>query len=218
MTPRHEEPQAAVERRFDWRSALRSLVLPLAVLALIVGGLWYWQNRGDSASNSPYGPVALPEAKNVTDSSPAPQEGRAGPDFLLERLAGGVLRFSDLQGKPVLLNFWASWCPPCKEEMPEIVAAYERFKDDGLVVVAVNLQEADSKISDFAQRFGMDFPVAIDRSGDVAETWRIGGAIDGLPSSYFIDSSGVVRSVFNQPLTEESIEQGLADILPGGAT
>lgn len=218
MTRRDEEPQAAVERRFDWRSAVRSLVPPLALLALIVGGLWYWENRGDSASNSPYGPVALPQAKNATGRSPAPEEGRVGPDFLLERLGGGELRFSDLQGKPVLLNFWASWCPPCREEMPEIVDAYERHKAEGLVVVAVNLQEADSKISDFAQRFGMTFPIVIDRSRNVGEAWRIGGAFKGLPSSYFIDSSGVVRSVFNQPLTKESIEQGLADILPGGAT
>ncbi len=218
MTLPHEEAGVAVERRFDWRGAVRSLVPPLAVLALIVGGLWYWQNRGDSAASSPYGPVALPEVRNATERGPAPEEGRAGPDFLLERLGGSEVRLSDLQGKPVLLNFWASWCPPCKEEMPEIVAAYERYKDDGLVVVAVNLQEADAKISDFAQRFGMDFPIVIDRSGNVGEAWRIGGAFQGLPSSYFIDSSGVVRSVFNQPLTTESIEQGLADILPQGAT
>jgi thiol-disulfide isomerase/thioredoxin len=212
-----EESGANVERRFDWRGALRSLVLPLAVLALIVGGLWYWQNRGDSASNSPYGPVALPQAKNATERSPAPEEGRAGPDFLLEQVGGGELRLSDLQGKPVLLNFWASWCPPCREEMPEIVAAYERYKDEGLIVIGVNLQEPSDIISEFAQDFGMTFPIVIDRSGDVAETWRIGGAIDGLPSSYFIDATGVVRGVFNLPLTEESIEQGLADILPGGA-
>lgn len=218
MTPADEEQGLGVGRRFDWRNALRSLVVPLAVLALIVCGLWYWQNRDDSASNSPYGPVALPEAKNATGKSPAPEEGRAGPDFVLERLGGGELRLSDLQGKPVLLNFWASWCPPCKEEMPEIVAEYERYKSDGLVVVAVNLQEPDSKIASFADEYGMDFPIVIDRVGDAGEAWRIGGAFEGLPSSYFIDAAGVVRSVFNQPLTKESIEQGLADILPGAAT
>jgi peroxiredoxin len=218
MTPQDETPKAAVERRFDWRSALRSLVIPLAVLALIVGGLWYWQNRGDSASNSPYGPVALAAADNPTGRSPAPEAGRAGPNFLLERLGGGTLRFSDLQGKPVLLNFWASWCPPCREEMPNIVSEYERHKAEGLVVLAVNLQEPDSKVAAFARDFGMTFPIVIDRSGNVGDAWRIGGAFQGLPSSYFIDASGVVRSVFNQPLTKESIEQGLADILPGGAT
>ena len=208
----------AVSRRLDRQAALRSLVLPLAVLALIVGGLWYWQSRGDSASNSPYGPVELPAAKNVTDKKPAPEDGRAGPDFVLERVGGGTVRFSDLQGKPVLLNFWASWCPPCRQEMPEIVAAYERHKAEGLIVLGVNLQEADSRIANFASDYGMEFPLVIDRDGDVGEAWRIGGAFSGLPSSYFIDATGVVRGVFNQPLTKDSIEQGLVDILPGSAT
>ncbi len=209
-----EEPQFAAERRFDWRGALRSLVLPVALLALIVGGLWYWQNRDDGGSDSPYGPVALPELKNSTGERAAPEPGRAAPDFVLEQVGGGVLRLSDLQGSPVLLNFWASWCPPCREEMPAIVEEYERHKNAGLVVVGVNLQEPDSKVADFARDFGMAFPIAIDRVGDVGEAWRIGGAFEGLPSSYFIDAAGVVRGVYNQPLTEESIQEGLADILP----
>jgi peroxiredoxin len=203
-------------RRLDLRVALRSLIVPLAVLALIVGGLVYWQNRGGS-SNSPYGPVALAAAKNSTNQKPLPQPGRAAPDFVLERLGGGTLRLSDLQGKPVLLNFWASWCAPCREEMPQIVDAYNSHQAEGLVVIGVNLQEADSKIRGFTNEYGMKFPVVIDRAGDVGQEWRIGGAFQGLPSSYFIDATGVVRSVFNQPLTKDSIEQGLADILPGGA-
>jgi peroxiredoxin len=217
MNEGEEEPGVGVERRFDWHGALRSLVLPLAVLALIVGGLWYWQSGGGS-SNSPYGPTALPPAKNVTNQKPSPQAGRAGPDFLLERVGGGTLRLSDLQGKPVLLNFWASWCPPCRQEMPEIVAAYERHKAEGLIVLGVNLQEADSRVAKFANEFGMTFPIVIDRDGDVGQSWRIGGAFKGLPSSYFLDSTGVVRDVFNQALTKDSIEQGLVDILPGGST
>jgi peroxiredoxin len=218
MTGPDEGSPAGFERRFDPRGAIRSFVPALAILALIVGGLWYWQNRGDSASDSPYGPVALADARNPTDRGPAPEEGRAAPDFVLERLGGGQLQLSDLQGQPVLLNFWASWCPPCKEEMPAIVDEYTRYKDDGLLVVAVNLQEADAKVRDFAQEYGMDFPIVIDRSGDVAESWRIGGAFEGLPSSYFIDAEGVVRAVFNQPLTKASIAEGLASILPEGTS
>jgi len=192
-------------------------VLPLALLALIVGGLWYWQSRGEGAPDSRYGPVELPEVRNATNDSPAPEEGRAAPDFLLEQLSGGELRLSDLQGKPVLVNFWASWCPPCREEMPAIVDQYARYKGEGFTVVSVNLQEPDSKVSTFAESFGMDFPIAIDRAGDVAETWRIGGAFAGLPSSYVIDANGVVRNVFNQPLTEELIDEALAELLPGAA-
>lgn len=211
-------PGTTNERQFNFPGILRSLVLPIAILALIVGGLWYWQSRDEDGGDSPYGPVPLPEARNTTSESPAPEEGRAGPDFVLETLDGGQQRLSDLQGQPVLLNFWASWCPPCREEMPAIVEQYEGLKDQGLVVVGVNLQEPDTKIEEFAADYGIAFPIVIDRSGDVAEAWRIGGAFDGLPSSYFIDRDGVVQAVYNLPLTDEALAEGLAEILPEAAT
>jgi peroxiredoxin len=200
-----------------WSGALQRVVLPLSLLALIVGALWYWEAREDSASSGRYGPVELPAERNASGDDPAPHEGRPAPDFLLERSTGSELRLSDLQGQPVLLNFWASWCPPCREEMPAIVEQYERHKEGGLIVVGVNLQEPDAKIAEFAEDFGMKFPVVIDRTGAVGDSWRIGGAFEGLPSSYFIDADGIVRGVYNRPLTEESITEALALIHPGEA-
>ncbi|HEU5323256.1 MAG TPA: TlpA disulfide reductase family protein, partial [Methylomirabilota bacterium] len=177
-----ERPQ----NRREWSGAVRSLVLPLLIVATIVGALVYLDRRGDGASGGDgrYGIVELPAEKNPTGRSPSTDVGRAAPDFLLQTLDGGELRLSDLQGKPVLVNFWASWCAPCREEMPEIVRAYEAGKAEGLVVVAVDLQENDGEVRDFARDFGMTFPVVIDRSGQVASAWRIGGPVQGIPSSY----------------------------------
>lgn len=201
-----------------WQGLGRSVVLPLAILGLIVGGLWYWDSRGGgSAIDDGYGIVELPLSRNPTGESPSPEVGRAGPDFLLERPGGGELRLSDLQGRPVLLNFWASWCPPCRQEMPDLVDAHGRFRDDGLVVVGVNLQEPDSTVLRFAEEFGIAFPLAIDRAGGLADVWRLGGPIEGIPTSYFLDETGVVRDVFYGPMTEEDIDEGVGAALEGGA-
>jgi peroxiredoxin len=201
-------------RRRDWSGLLRSVVLPLGLLALIVGGLWYWDSRGDEGARDAFGAVELPAGKNATDRGPAPEVGRAGPDFLLETPQGGTLRLSDLQGRPVLLNFWARWCPPCRTEMPELVKAYSRYRDDGLVIVGVDMQEPDDLVLSFAEEFGIEFPLAIDRDGEMKDVWRLGGPIQGLPTSFFIDSTGVVREVFYGPLNEDFLEERLAEILP----
>ncbi len=212
LTTEAEATGAATRR--DWSSVFRSLVLPLGLLAIILGGLWYWDARGGAnIDDAGYGTIELPLERNATDRSPAVEIGRAAPDFLLETPTGGELRLSDLQGQPVLINFWASWCGPCRAEMPELVAAYDRYRDDGLVIVGVNLQEADEKVNEFASEFGMTFPIVIDRDGELRDVWRLGGPFDGIPTSYFIDASGVIRSLFYGPMQEAALEERLAEIL-----
>ncbi len=211
------DPEERPQRGREWSGVIRSVVLPLGILTVIVAGLWWWDNRAESnggPDDARYGIVDLPPGKNVTGRAPAAEKGRAAPDFLLEMPDGGELRLSDLQGSPVLVNFFASWCPPCKREMPELVAASTRYQDDGLVIVGVDLQEPNRKVLDFAADFGIEFPLVMDRDAEVAGAWNIGGPIEGLPSSYFIDDQGIVRQVFFGPLTDEFLEQRLDSILP----
>jgi peroxiredoxin len=206
-----ERPQ----NRRAWSGVAGSLLLPLLIVATIVGALLYVERQRESSASSDgvYGTVALPETLNSTGRRPSTDVGRAAPDFLLESPDGGELRFSDLRGSPVLVNFWASWCAPCREEMPEIVRAYDARERDGLVVVAVNLQENAGQIEEFAREYGMRFPIVIDRSGQVAETWRVGGPIEGIPSSYFVDSGGVVRARIFGPMDAERIAEELAKVM-----
>lgn len=206
-------PGAAEERSGRWSGALRSLVLPLGLLAVILGGLWYWSERGGARIDDAYGAVELPPDKNHTGAPPAPEVGRAGPDFELERPDGGTLRLSDYQGQPLLLNFWASWCAPCKAEMPELVDAYRTYSDAGLEIIAVNLQEPDEAVLDFANEYGITFPIAIDRDGELTQVWRLGGPVDGIPTSYFIDEQGIVRDLFYGPLTEDALEMRVETLL-----
>ena len=200
-----------------WVRAGQSLILPLGLLAVILCGLWYWDSRGDSGSRADdaYGAVELPAARNPTGRSPAPEVGRAGPDFLLERPDGGTLRLSDFQGQPIVLNFWASWCAPCRAEMPELVRAYAKHRDDGLEIVAVNLQETNGKVLSFADEFGIEFPIAIDRDGELKDIWRLGGPFGGIPSSYFLDEAGVVQDIVYGPLTDEMLAERIELLLAG---
>ncbi len=157
------------------------------------------QAGGGSSTGQRYGPVELPAALVLEETEVSPKEGALAPDFLLETLGGDELRLSELRGKAVVLNFWATWCIPCRKEIPQLVAAYDRYREEGLVVVGVNLQESASIIRPYAQDFGMQFPIAIDRDGEVADAYRL----LGLPTTYFIDRQGVVRSVFRGPFQEK---------------
>ena len=205
------------QSRREWSGYLRSLVLPLGLVVAIVGGLLFLQSRGGASSESDgFGTVELPAAKNVTAKSASSDEDRAAPDFYLRSLEGEPLRLSDLQGKPVLVNFWAAWCTTCRAETPDLIKAYQQHKADGLVIVGVNLREADTRVRDFVDEFGMPYPIVFDRNGEVARTWRIGGPSQGLPSSYFIDRQGVVRKVVYGTVTGKVMDEGLKLIMGSG--
>ncbi len=220
MTPTNELPldeRSGVEERpqnrREWSGALRSLILPLLLVATIVGGLYYMeQGRGSGGRAADgTGVVALPANKNATGRSPSTEVGRAAPDFVLATPDGATLRLSDLQGKPLLVNFWASWCTPCRQEMPEIVRAYDA-RSGAFTVVAVDLQENAGQVRDFADEFGMTFPIVIDTNGGVGEAWHIGGPVEGIPSSYFLDAAGIVQARVYGPMTAGMLAENLAKI------
>jgi peroxiredoxin len=142
----------------------------------------------------------------------AQSPGAAAIDFRLKALAGGTVSLTEYRGRPVLLNFWATWCKPCRAEMTDIIAAYNAHKDQDLQVLAINLtdQERMKDVRAFVNELQMPFPVLLDEKGKVRESY----ALRGVPTSVFIDSSGVVRFVNPGPITRELIERGLAAILP----
>jgi peroxiredoxin len=183
----------------------------------IVAGLLYLQSRGGGGNEvGGFGSVELPDAKNTTGKAPSSEEGHAAPDFYLPSLDGEPIRLSDLQGKAVLVNFWAVWCTSCRAEVPDLINAYEQQRGAGFVIVGVNLREAEARVRGFAQDFGVTYPVALDRSGEVARTWRIGGPSQGLPSSYFIDRQGVVRKVVYGTVSARLMDEGLQLIMGSG--
>lgn len=224
MSPENEIPldedsgiEERPQNRREWSGALRSIALPMLMVATIVGVLFYVERlRGDSGGvdSGGFGTIELAAALNPTGKPASSDVGRAAPDFLLQTPNGAELRLSDLRGKPVLVNFWASWCTPCREEMPRIVRAYGANKDADFTVVAVDLQENADAIREFADDFGMSFPVVIDRTGEVGDTWRIGGPVEGIPSSYFIDANGIVQARVFGPMSDDTLRENIALIAP----
>ncbi|MDP2675194.1 MAG: redoxin domain-containing protein [Dehalococcoidia bacterium] len=196
------EVDESPQRRRVWRGPWRSVALPLVVVGAIAGAIWWLDYRPDSDPSpydARYGPVEMPAALVPAGMAVEAKKGSLAPDFLLATLDGGDLRLSDLRGKGVIVNFWATWCAPCRKEMPQFVAAYDRYKGEGLEVVAVNVQESPSIIRPFAADFGMKFPVVLDKRSSVSDSYRL----SGLPMTYFIDREGVIRSVFQGPFLEQ---------------
>ena len=117
-----------------------------------------------------------------------PKQRLESVDFDLQDLSGATRSLSDFRGKVVFLNFWATWCGPCRFEMPSMERLYQRFKADGLEIVAVNLQEDRSSVQRFVDEYGLSFPVLLDTTGRVGATY---GA-RSIPTTYIVDREGFV--------------------------
>ncbi len=196
------EVDEAPQRRRVWRGPWRSVIFPLLVVSAIAGAIWWLEYRPDSGTSvydARYGPAEMPSELVPPGMNVEAREGALAPDFLLKTLDGGEIRFSELRGKAVIVNLWATWCGPCRKEMPQFVAAYDRYQEEGVEIIAVNLQESPSIIQPFVDDFGMDFPVALDKRGAVSDEYRI----LGLPTTYFIDRQGVIKGVFLGPFLDQ---------------
>lgn len=139
-------------------------------------------------------------------------EGKRAPEFELIDLNGKSVKLSDYNGKPVLLNFWATWCPPCKDEMPHMEKLYKKYKKDGFEILAVNVttSEKDPKhVGQFVDEYKLTFPIPLDEKGTVFHEY----AIIGYPTSFFIDSDGVIRRKVMGPVVEEELEKEILKLL-----
>jgi len=137
--------------------------------------------------------------------------GNVAPDFQLQSLDGQTVSLGDLRGEPVLINFWATWCPPCRSEMPYIQEVYEEWVNRGLVVLAINIGESSSKVEEFRQSHGLSFAVLLDTKQDVAQRYNI----TGIPTTFFIDKDGIIQDkIIGAFQNKTQIENRLSKIMP----
>ncbi len=123
------------------------------------------------------------------EQSLTPYKGaQPAPDFELVDVDGDKHRLSDYRGKPLIINFWATWCPPCREEMPSMNRAWSKVKDD-VSMLAINVGEDEDTIFIFSADYPIDFPVLLDRSGEVIREWPV----KGLPTTFVLDREGNIR-------------------------
>jgi thiol-disulfide isomerase/thioredoxin len=138
------------------------------------------------------------------------EEGSAAPDFALQDLGGNEVRLSDFAGRPVLINFWNTWCPPCLGEMPDLEEIYQSESDGGLEILAVNLlyQETDRKeVEDFTRELGLSFPILLDE-GQVAADYRV----VTLPTTIFVDKEGIVHQIQVGPVNKSFVRSVLREM------
>lgn len=168
----------------------------LTIVAAVLGTVWIGVNRVD-ASNA-----------NPTGQPPSPDIGHPAPDFTLLTTGGDELNLSDLRGTPVLVNFWATWCPPCRAEIPALEQTYRQFGGD-VLVLGVDVQENPDQVATFIQDYDMSYPVVIDGSAEVAKTYRV----RAFPTSYLIDERGVVIQIYNGPVNQPLLVSTFDDLM-----
>jgi len=183
----------APKRRAKSRPLL-TLAAGLALIALSLLGFW-WLGR-----QPPDDPAAV---------NSRPQVGQPAPDFALRDLASNVERLSTLRGQVVLVNLWATWCPPCRAEMPELAALYLAHKDEGFILLGVDDQERKETVSEFLERNPLPYPVLLDPDSRVSRAY----GVDYLPMSVLIDRRGVLRAIFPGESSQAKLEAAIKPLL-----
>jgi len=155
----------------------------IAVLALASGVVYLTTGSKEDSRENP-----ASTAKGVLKE--APKEGYPAPRFNLRDLSGNGVGLVDFREKVVLLNFWATWCAPCRREIPSLERLYRMRKDKGFEIVAVNTERASaSKVASFVEEYGMSFPILLNPEGDVGGRYWV----RAIPTSFLLDKNGVIR-------------------------
>ncbi len=212
------------------------LVAGLVVGGLIIGGaiaLVPGPGTGAPAASPPpaatevpsAAPSVAPPSVPASDAPPPPAStqpsvssaaeafgiGKPAPSLVLPLAGGGTVDLADYRGKPVWVNFMATWCPSCVDELPSMAGFQARYEDTGLAVLAVDVREDEAAVTAFLEDVGVELPVGLDNDGKASAAW---GAI-ALPVHYWIDAAGIVRDGALGGIGPDVMAKGLGTILPG---
>lgn len=150
--------------------------------------------------------VQAMEKEGNKEKLPGIQAGVKAPDFTLKTLSGDKVSLSDFYGKKVILNFWATWCPPCKDEMPEMEDFYKENKDE-VVILAINI-DPQYNVQDFIDKMDVHFPVLLDEKDEVNTKYQV----LTIPTTYFIDEEGIIQHKYLTTMTKEILIQYTEDL------
>lgn len=192
----------STRRRDRPRGRLANLAV-VAVTAIVIIGLAYLANGSAKAAG-----VTPVDVTGVATGA-GPVVGNPAPDLVATTVDGKAIRLGDYVGSPIWLTFGASWCQPCRAENPDIQAAYDRYRDRGVVVVQVYMSEDASTVTDYAGRVGLTYIKVPDPDTSLAAEYRI----LGIPSHFFIDKAGVLRQIKVGTLDSETMDATLDELV-----
>lgn len=190
----------------------------LGVVVAIVATLLFIVTRPLTGTSSVATGTSAPGASfyRVGEQTQGLKVGDLAPEFKaadgtnpLTDLDGKPITLASLRGRPVWVVFWATWCPPCQTETPDIQRTWEAYRTAGLAVVAIDIQEPRETVADYARTYGLTYPIGLDTTASVMKTY----AVFGLPTHYFIDRDGIVSDRFFGPLTGEQMRQRIGPIV-----
>lgn len=180
-------------------------IFGLLIVAVLIGVMVVGIVKDNIEETSEFDNVALGSEVDFLATKEGLAPGEMAPDFELKTLEGETAKLSDYRGKKVILNFWTTWCPPCRAEMPHMQDYYEKqAKEDNVEILAVNLTTADhgmEKVTSFVSEYGLAFPILLDAEGDMGAVYQ---AVT-IPTSYILDTEGRVQSKFVGPMDQATI-------------
>lgn len=183
-------------------------VILLGLLLVLFGGNLF--GGGEQGRDAPL-PQTMPRVQLPVRGDPL-QVGDRPYEFSLRDLDGNVHQLSEFIGRPLLVNFWATWCGPCRIEMPELQAAFDAYRDEGLIILALDQDESPEAVGDFFDEFQLGFTPLMDEGKDTAERY---GTFGSLPTSYFINPEGEITVIHRGPMAREQVENYLSMTIPG---
>lgn len=182
---------------------MNRIITSVAILGLIIF-------TGCNANNDTDSKKASVSSVKIKKQPPRPKNAVLAPDFSLATTSGEIVKMNDLLGKVILLNFWGTWCGPCRKEIPDFVKLYEKYQNDGLEIVGVTLTSGSPEnIATFMDKWKMNYTVLTDISGD--ETQKVtanygravGQPISGIPTTFLIDRDGYIVKSYLGPRSEK---------------
>ncbi|NPA92314.1 MAG: TlpA family protein disulfide reductase [Chloroflexi bacterium] len=151
-----------------------------------------------------------PAGATTAGPPPAPKQGFAAPDFTLQTLDGKQIALQDLRGQVVVINFWATWCSPCKAEMPAMQQVYDDYHEQGLEILAITVEHDTAAIEAFVQKYALTFPILLDTETTVARLYQV----HGTPTTFFVDRQGIIRwVVVGGPMSEGLLRSKVETLL-----
>ncbi|WP_253264043.1 peroxiredoxin [Geobacillus sp. BMUD] len=203
---RQGREETTKDKEKGWRNATNNIILGGIILSLAITPMLTNQKEtGRIESPKTVMSTSLDSGKIGTN------KGQVAPDFELLSITGNKVKLSDLRGKTVILNFWATWCPPCRAEIPEMQRFYENNKNNNVEILAVNLTNSESSpdtVKDFVRDKGMTFNILLDKQGKIGNLY----GIITIPTSYIIDKNGIIREKHVGPMSYETMDNFISSI------
>jgi peroxiredoxin len=184
------------------------MALGIAAVLLLFGSSLFGTGQNDTLSFAQI-PAENGSVGNPNTAVNPPTVGDTAVNFTLTDLNNTPITLTQFQGQPIILNFWATWCAPCRIEMPELQAAYEAHQDDGLVILALDYDETPEQVRAFFDEMDLTFTPVIDENGAVARQY----GVFNFPTTFFINRAGQVTAVHHGPMTQSQINNYLTNTL-----